>query len=349
MQAFLLKVSFFRIICPFPWTKAPGRDMLSSSKKGGDTMAELQVTLEIMLPLLIMLLVGWLSRQSGLIRGETASAMNKLIFRLFLPVLLFNNIRTMDVRSAPGPGFAAYLFLGVLSIWLLAQYLVPRFVHDPRKQGVMVQGIFRTNFAILGIPLMEAMFGQSGMAAVTLALPVVIPLNNVLAVVSLASCSGQKPSAKKLLRDILTNPLIVASALGGLMLLLRIQLPSVVEKVCSQIGGIASPLSLLVLGASLRWQGVKDNRRELCWTVLLKQAVIPFVMLALAVLLDFRNEELGVMVILFGAPVAVSSYPMAEAMGGDGPLAASQVVLTTIFSMGTLFVLIYLGKLLCVL
>ena len=69
---------------------------------------------------------------------------------------------------------------------------------------------------------------------------------------------------------------------------------------------------------------------------------------SLAVLLGFRNEELGVMVSLCGAPVAVSSYPMAEAMCGDGPLAASQVVLTTIFSMGTLFVLIYLGKLLCV-
>ena len=312
-------------------------------------MQEFLVTLNIMLPLLIMLGIGWFLRRIGWMTEPVTQGMNKLVFRLFLPVLLFNNIRTMDVRSAPGPGFAAYLFLGVLGIWLLAQYLVPRFVHDPRKQGVMVQGIFRTNFAILGIPLMEAMFGQSGMAAVTLALPVVIPLNNVLAVVSLASCSGQKPSAKKLLRDILTNPLIVASALGGLVLLLRIQLPSVVEKVCSQIGGIASPLSLLVLGASLRWQGVKDNRRELCWTVLLKQAVIPFVMLALAVLLGFRNEELGVMVILFGAPVAVSSYPMAEAMGGDGPLAASQVVLTTIFSMGTLFVLIYLGKLLCVL
>ena len=171
----------------------------------------------------------------------------------------------------------------------------------------------------------------------------------MLAVVALASCSGKKPSVKKLLQDIFTNPLIVASVLGGLLLLLHVKLPTVLEKVCSQIGSIASPLSLLVLGASLRWQGVKDNRRELCWTVLLKQAVIPFIMLGLAVLLGFRNEELGVMVILFGAPCAVSSYPMAEAMGGDGPLAASQVVLTTIFSMGTLFALIYLGKLLCVL
>jgi len=114
------------------------------------------------------------------------------------------------------------------------------------------------------------------------------------------------------------------------------------------VGGITSPLSLIVLGASLRWQGVKDNRVLLTWTVLLKQAIIPVAMLTLAVLLGFRHEELGVLLILFGAPCAVSSYPMAEAMGGDGPLAASQVVLTTIFSMGTLFVLIYIGKLIAV-
>lgn len=105
------------------------------------------------------------------------------------------------------------------------------------------------------------------------------------------------------------------------------------------------PLSLLVLGASLQWQGVRDNRTELVWTVLLKQVIIPLVMLGLAVLLGFRNEALGVMLILFGAPCAISSYPMAEAMGGDGPLAASQVVLTTLCSMGTLFVLVYVGKL----
>ena len=105
------------------------------------------------------------------------------------------------------------------------------------------------------------------------------------------------------------------------------------------------PDSLLVLGASLQWQGVRDNRTELVWTVLLKQVIIPLVMLGLAVLLGFRNEALGVMLILFGAPCAISSYPMAEAMGGDGPLAASQVVLTTLCSMGTLFVLVYVGKL----
>lgn len=309
-------------------------------------MAELQITMGIMLPLLVMLALGWLIRRIGWLTAETTGAMNKLIFRLFLPVLLFNNIRTLDISSAPGLGFSAYIFLGVMGIFLIAQVLVPRFVKDPRKQGVMVQGIFRTNFAILGIPLMEAMFGTEGTAAVTLALPLVTILNNILAVVALASPAGKKADFKEIVKDIVTNPLIIACVLGGVCLLTGLQLPAFADKVCSQLAGITSPLSLIVLGASLRWKGVKDNRRLLTWTVLLKQAIIPAVMLSLAVLLGFRHEELGVFLILFAAPCAVSSYPMAEAMGGDGPLAASQVVLTTIFSIGTLFILIYIGKLL---
>lgn len=311
-------------------------------------MAEFKITLDIMLPLLLMLGLGWFIRHIGLLSDGTASAINKLIFRLFLPVLLFNNIRTLDVSSAPGLGFTAFIFFSVLAVFLAAHLLVPRFVKDSRKQGVMVQGIFRTNFAILGIPLVQAMFGDAGTVAVTLALPTVTILNNILAVIALASPSGKKADPKALLKDIVTNPLIVACVLGCILLFAGIKLPAALNKVCNDVGSITSPLSLIVLGASLRWKGVKDNRVLLTWTVILKQAVIPVVMLTLAVLLGFRHEELGVMLILFGAPCAVSSYPMAEAMGGDGPLAASQVVLTTIFSMGTLFVLIYVGKLIAV-
>ena len=309
-------------------------------------MAELKITLEIMLPILIMLAIGWGIRQLGWLSAQTTSALNKLIFKLFLPVLLFNNIRTLDITAVPGPGFAAFILLSVLGIFLLAHTLVPRFVDDPRKQGVMVQGIFRTNFAILGIPLVKAMFGAEGTVAVTLALPIVTILNNILAVIALASPTGKKADVRQLLKDIVTNPLIIACVLGSGLLLAGVKLPAIPNKVLNDIGSITTPLSLIVLGASLRWQGVKDNGKLLMWTVILKQAVIPFVMMSLAVLLGFRFAELSVMLILFGAPCAVSSYPMAEAMGGDGPLAASQVVLTTIFSMGTLFVLIYAGKLL---
>ena len=310
-------------------------------------MQEFLITMDIMLPLLLMLAVGWLLGRMGLIKESIASSMNQLVFRVFLPVLLFNNIRTLNLDEAPGLGFSAYCVFGVLGIFLLAQLIVPRFEHDPRKVGVMVQGIFRSNFAILGVALMTAMYGQSGIAAVTLGLPLVIPLNNILAVIALSS--GNKVNPRALVKNVVTNPLIVASALGGIFLLFKMPLPAVLDNVCGQLANLASPVSLLVLGASLKWQGVKNNSKQLFWTVLLKQLIIPVAMVGLAILLGFHHEELGVMIILYGAPAAISSYPMAEAMGGDGTLAASQLVLTTVFSMGTLFGLIYVGKLMGVL
>ena len=307
-------------------------------------MQEFLVTLNIMLPLLLMLGIGWLLRRIGLMTEPVTQGMNKLVFRLFLPMLLFNNVRGLDTGSIPGPGFAAYLFFGVLGIYGLAQLIVPRLVKDPRKSGVVVQGVFRTNFAILGVPLMQSIFGQAGMAAVALGMPVVIPLNNVLAVLALLPCGG-KADFRSVIRKIVTNPLIIGVALGGLFLLSGLTLPGPIDKVCTDLGSLATPVSLLVLGASLRWQGMKDSRRLLTWTLLFKQLIIPFAMAGLAMLLGFRGMELGVIVILFGAPTAVSSFPMAQAMGGDGQLAANTVVMTTVLSMGTLFALIYLCKL----
>lgn len=312
-------------------------------------MAELRITLDIMLPMLTMLALGWLMRRVGWLKSETASSVNKLIFKLFLPVLIFNNIRTLDLANAPGMFFSAFIFLSLMCVWIACQVLIPRLVHDPRKSGVMVQGIFRSNFAALGVALMDAMYGQGGMAALTLAMPIVVPLNNVLAVISLSRCAGKKVRAGKMLRDILLNPLIVGSILGAVFLFTGWKLPKFANTVCSQLGSMASPLALVVLGASLRWDGVKENRRLLMWTVIAKQAIVPAVMLVTAILLGFRGAELGVIIILFGAPGAISSYPMADAMGGDGQLAASQVVLTTVFSMGSLFIMIYLAKLLALL
>lgn len=307
-------------------------------------MNEFLVTLDIMLPLLIMLVVGWFLRRIGLMGEAVTQGLNKLVFKVFLPVLLFNNLRSMDVSSIPNLGYAAFLGCGMVAVFLVSQLIVPRFVKKVAQSAVVVQCLFRTNFTILGIPLMYAIFGDAGMVPVTLALPVVVPLNNIMAVLSLAPCGG-KSDMGSVIKKIFTNPLIIGVALGAVCLLLGNPLPAFADEVCTDIGKLATPLSLLVLGASLRWQGMKDNSRLLTWTLLFKQLFIPLFMVGLSVLVGFRDMELGVLLILFGAPTAVSSFPMAQQMGGDGELAASLVALTTICSMGTLFLLIYLCKL----
>ena len=136
-------------------------------------MRELEITVEILFPLFLLLALGWVLRRIGWMSAQLTRETNKLIFQLFLPVLVFNNIRDMASGVSMDAGYAAYLFFGLLGIYLLAAVFVPRFEKHPQKRGVMVQGIFRTNFAALGAPLMEAMFGESGLAMYSLALPIV--------------------------------------------------------------------------------------------------------------------------------------------------------------------------------
>ena len=308
-------------------------------------MQEFLITLDIMLPLLLLLFCGWGLRKLGLMKDQVTSGMNQLVFKVFSPLLIFNNIRTLDLSTPPEMKLSLFMAGSILCIFFAAQTFTPRLVPDLRKSGVIVQAIFRTNFAILGIPLMTSMFGQSGIAAITLGMPVVIPIFNVLAVVALSGTGG-KVSVKQLLLKIVTNPLIIAVAVGLVLLLLNLSLPKAVDSVANQLANLTSPVSLLVLGASLRWEGVKTNRKELFFTVLIRQLLLPCLMMTIAMLLGFRGTDLGVLIILFGAPIAVSSYPMAVGMGGDKDLAAGLLVLSTVTSMGTLFLLIYLSKLL---
>lgn len=311
-------------------------------------MKELSVTFEVMMPMILLLAVGILLRRVGWIRPETASNLNKLIFRLLLPVLVFNNMRSIEASSLPDPAFLLFIFLAVLCVYVLTALLVPLFEKDRRKKGVMVQGIFRTNFAVLGVTLMEAMFGPGGNLYYSLALPVVIPMNNILAVVALSDCSGKSANKKDLLKDILTNPLILGCVLGAVFLFLKIPLPAVVDSALNKLADITGTLSLLVLGASLRWDSVRENRSHILWTLLAK-CLIAAVTMTVAILLGLTGQQLAVVIVLFGAPCAVSSFPMADAMGGDGSLAAGQVAFSTAFCMLTLFAMIWIGKLLAIL
>ena len=352
-------MSFLRSECAKPWTSAACVCILeaeiSCGRKHFDEqrqvkrMAEFTITLNILLPVFLQMGLGQLLRRVGWLPIDLARRINRLIFRFFLPILVFNNMRGMSGGSGLDGSYAVFVFIAMTAVFAVAMLFVRRLEKDPLKRGVIVQGIFRANLAVLGIPLMQGMYGTLGAEMIAVTLPLVLPINNVLSVVALSAWSKAQPRPRDILKSIMTNPLILACVAGGVFMLTGWQLPALLDKVATQVGNVATPLALIVLGASLEWKGLRDSRRELFWTVLLRQAVIPAIMVTAAYFLGFRGVYLGVIVVLFGAPNAVSSYPMADAMGCDGTLAASMVVLTTVFSMGTLFALIYVGKLLAVL
>ena len=222
--------------------------------------------------------------------------------------------------------------------------VIPKIEKENSRRGVLIQAIFRSNFALFGLPLALSLCGTEKVGPTSILVGFTVPVFNILAVVSLESFRGGKPSVKKMVKGIATNPLIIASLLGILFNLSGFSLPSAVQKTVNDLGGVATPLSLVALGGSFTVAKVKEYKKQLTIGVLGRLVFFPLVMVTVGILLGFRNELLIPLLIMSGAPTAVSSFPMAQQMDGDGELAAGLVVFTSGGAILSMFMWIFVLK-----
>ena len=307
-------------------------------------MANLILAFNVVLPLFLCIVLGYFLRAIGMIKEITQKDLNRLCFKVFLPIYLFNSIYTTDLAVAFDGRLVIFAVCGVVGLFLLLMLLIPRIEKENPRRGVMVQAIFRSNFVLYGLPVATSICGEAHIGPTSLLISIVVPIYNVLAVVCLEWFRGGKPDGKKILRGIVTNPLIIASILGVAANLLKLPLPSGVQKCVTDLGRVATPLSLVALGADFKFNKVHGIRKQLILSVAGKLVMAPLVMVTLGILLGFRGDYLVPVLIMFGAPTAVSSYTMAQQMEGDGTLAASVVVFTTAFSILTIFLWVFFLK-----
>ena len=240
---------------------------------------------------------------------------------------------------------ATFLFLA-----LLLCLTVPCFVKDRACCGAIVQGIFRSNFAVLGVPLATNMFGEAGAAVISMVMPFVIVLFNVYAVIVLSIFAPREARltpgqlAGKTLRTILTNPLIIAVVLALPFLLLDWQMPVLLEKTTTYLSNTVFALSLTSLGSTITLRALRGKLRYSLTASVMKLIVIPVLLVAVGVMCGFRGIDLSVIFILCGAPTAVSSYIMAKNMKSDHELAAQILLLTTLMCPVTFFGGVFLLK-----
>ena len=304
-------------------------------------MESLHIALEIVLPLFLLLAVGYCIKLTGIMNETSVRQTNNMIFKVFLPLLVFFNIYKTDLTSSFDMSLLLFAVVGVLLQFIISLCLVILLEHDNARRGVMLQGMFRSNFVLFGIPISTALFGDSAAGLASILIAVIIPLYNMLAVVSLESFNGKKPSLWKILVGILTNPLIIASAAGILFVVFHIPLPTVLYKTVSDLSIIATPLAFVILGASFSFGETGRCVRDLCITLGAKLVAYPLLFIALAILMGFRDAHLAVLLTVFGSPIAVSSFTMAQQMGGDDQLAGQQVVFSSVLSIGTMFLFIW--------
>lgn len=302
------------------------------------------ISANAVLPMCLVMALGYGTRRLGWLRREEISTINKIAFRIFLPCLLYYNVYCSDLSGSFDPLLMAYAVGGVLLTFGLALGYTLLTEKLPERRGVLIQGMFRSNYVIMGIPVATALLGADQLGTVSILIAVIVPLFNMLAVVVLEVFRGQKPKPLHILGQIAKNPLVIGSVLGILTLVAGIRLPHILEQTIQSVSAIASPLQLFLLGAFFQFSGLKTYRRELVTVSIAKLIVAPGLFLGLGALLGFRGVAFVSLIGIFASPTAVNSFTMAQQMGGDAELAGDIVVTTSAASILTMFLWIFLFK-----
>ncbi|MEG0864784.1 MAG: AEC family transporter [Clostridia bacterium] len=307
-------------------------------------MEDLLFSLQTVFPLLMMMAVGFAARRAGWVNPTGIRQLNACVFRIFLPLLLCFNI--MDTkRGTAVDGFVLlYALLGTLACFAVLFLLVPKLCRVQNVRGVMIQGIARSNYAIFGIPLVMAMYPTADLSIAAFMVVVVVPVFNVLSTIALMAYGDHRTSAAKLLKGILLNPLILGTAAGFLLWQLQCPIPLLIATPLRKLASIATPLALFLLGASLDFGKARSNLRLITIGVVGRLILVPLVFLTGAVALGIRDVSLATLIAVFASPTSVSSFPMAQQMGGNDELAGGQVVFSTVFSILTVFLWVLVLK-----
>jgi len=299
-------------------------------------MESLVMASRVVIPMAMMVGIGMILRIVKLADEPTMKKVDKLIFNVFMPMLSFYNIYKTDFTKLTNVGYIIF-GCGLLTLLFLASMLiVPKFVKPMPTAAALGQAIFRSNYLIFGAAVAESIYGAGNFGMVTLLGAVAVPMYNAQAAILLERARNGNASPKKLAIAIIKNPTVIATILGISVNLLGIVLPVLVLDVVQDLAGLTTPLSFLSIGVTLKL-GAVEKKKYLVSGVLLRLVLAPMAIIPLAVLCGFRGQELCALMILFAAPTAVSSYPMAVAMDADGDFAAQMVAYTTIFCLPTIF------------
>lgn len=301
-------------------------------------MENLIFSLNATIPIFLMMLLGMLFRKLGWMDEVFAAKMNKFVFLVPLPVLLFEQLATVDFSEVWDIKFILFCFV-VTAISITISTLISLLWKDRSIKGEFIQATYRSSAALLGIAFIQNIYGTAGMAPLMIIGSV--PLYNVMAVVVLSffkpgNNSFDKELVKKTLKGIVTNPIIIGIVVGFVWSALKLPMPLILHKTVSSIGATATPMGLMSMGATFEMKKATSKMKPTLVAVFMKLVGFCAIFLPMAAFLGFRNEELIAILVMLGSATTVSCFVMARNMGHEGTLSSGVIMLTTLLSAFTL-------------
>ena len=279
-----------------------------------------------------------LFRKLGWMDEVFAAKMNKFVFLVPLPVLLFEQLATVDFSEVWDIKFIIFCFV-VTAISITISTLISLLWKDRSIKGEFIQATYRSSAALLGIAFIQNIYGTAGMAPLMIIGSV--PLYNIMAVVVLSvfkpgNNSFDKALVKKTLKGIATNPIIIGIVAGFVWSALKLPMPLILHKTVSSIGATATPMGLMSMGATFEMKKATSKMKPTLVAVFMKLIGFCAIFLPVAAMLGFRNEQLIAILVMLGSATTVSSFVMARNMGHEGTLSSGVIMMTTLLSAFTL-------------
>ncbi len=312
---------------------------------------DLLFSANVIVPIFLLIMLGYALTRLKLWDEHFLKIANDLCFKCLLPVLLFYNVASANIFEVFNGKLIVYVCVCACVICGGLFLIVPSITKDNKRRGVMIQGTFRSNFLLFGVPLGLSIGGSEGAVLAAVVASFYVPVINMLSVISLYAFSDLKnKSLKTALLGILKNPLIIGGVSGLVFSVIRnalgFEIPTMIDTTLCNIKSTATPLAFLILGGDLKFGNMLRDMKYSILSVLGKIVLIPVMMLPISAFLGFNHLEMAILLAVFATPNAVSSYAMARNYEADYELAGEIITLGTLFSIVTIFIFITALKML---
>ena len=301
-------------------------------------MDVIRISAIALIPLFAFMMLGYYFKKKSYLNETSTKQLNILVFRFFLSVMCGETIYKANLKEDVELLPILVVAVGIITVFLISWAIVPRFVKDKTQIPVMIQGIYKSNYAILGIPIAQSIYGADNIGIVSVIAVILVPLNNCISAFIFEKYTGKATSVPKLILNIIKNPLVLGCLVGLLLNITGVRIPSwIMSGIVSKLAALTTPLSMIALGASFEFSHIRRYGRYLSWVTIAKLILVPLAIIPASILMGIRGTALCGIMIYAAAPNAVNSYSTAVAMGGDADLANEIVVVTSLLSMLTMF------------
>ena len=308
-------------------------------------LSNLIFSLNATVPILLMMVIGYILKRIKFIDTHTCAALNKLVFRVFLPALLFLDLANQDFAGIWDSSFVLFCAVTTILSILIALGCSVIMCRDMDDRGEFIQASFRSAAATLGIAFMTNIYDNVAMVALMIIGSV--PIYNIVSVIVLSLTSpdnntSNQPILGRTLKNVITNPIILSIFAGLIWSLLPLKMPFIMEKSITYLGNVASPLALIALGAAFEFKNLKEKCLPIIAVVFNKLVLFTALFLPLAIYMGFRDEKLVAALIMLGSGTTSSSFIMAKNMGHNGTISSSAVMTTTFLSSFTMTIWLFI-------